>query len=94
MLSFLQTHFSSPTYKQLTSTQNIAKAQAEIDRLEAADPATEHAEKSHDSAKKPSLANSSAVTNGKPSAEATLKQEENGVDDASQDLEAVKLEDS
>lgn len=85
-----QYHPSFPTSTNIK--QNIAKAQAEIDRL-GADTVTETPEGSHDTAKKPSLANYGLV-NRKSSPQAELAQEENGVEDVSKELEAAKLEDA
>ena len=71
--------------------QNIAKAQAEIDRLETeAQPTSDKG--THDSAKKPSLANSGV--NGEASADAELAQEEDAAKDVAVEMEKAKIEDA
>ncbi|KAE9963069.1 hypothetical protein BLS_009718 [Venturia inaequalis] len=72
--------------------ENIAKAQKEIDRLEAEEAAHEGEHGSLDIAKKPAAKN--AGLNGKVSAEAELAQEKDGVADATADLAAAKIEDN
>ena len=79
--------------------KNIAKAQAEIDRLEAeaieqsnSTPApSSNTRRTHDSAKKPASANQS--TDGNVSALAELSQEKDAEADVAQDLEKASIED-
>lgn len=73
--------------KILTSVQNIAKAQKEIDRLEA-----EEDEGSKDTARKPAQKNQ-AVNSGAVSATAELKQEKDAEADVAEDLKNASLED-
>lgn len=80
----------------LTCYKNIAKAQAEIDRLEAeAEESTAPSSskptsrRTHDIGKKPSIANQSA--NGHTSAGAELAQEKDA--DLAEDFKEVTLED-
>ena len=71
--------------------KNIAKAQAEIDRFESeAQPTGDQG--THDSAKKPSLANSGV--NGEISADAELAQEQDAAEDVAKELEQAKIEDA
>lgn len=78
--------------------QNIQKAQKEIDRLEAdtkdaqSSSPRSNSRRSHDSAKKPALANQSV--NGTASAEAELAQENDAVSDVAKDVEKVRIDDS
>ena len=84
-------------------SQNVSKAQAEIDRLEAeaADEAAAGASatnaassnkgRSHDNSKKPAQHN--AGVNGDANAEAQLKQEVDATKDVAEELEAAKIED-
>lgn len=78
--------------------QNIQKAQKEIDRLEADTKDTQSSSprsssrRSHDSAKKPALANQSV--NGTASAEAELAQENDAVSDVVKDVEQARIDDS
>ena len=90
----------SSSSSTLTFSQNIAKAQAEIDRLEAEaeeapTPAPSSSKtsnrKTHDTAKKPAIANQSI--NGDASAVAELAQEKDAEADVSQDLKNASLED-
>jgi hypothetical protein len=67
--------------------QNIAKAQKEIDRLEA-----EEDEGSKDPARKPAQKNQ-AVNGGAVSAAAELKQEKDAEADVAEDLKNASLED-
>lgn len=77
--------------------QNIQKAQKEIDRLEAdaevhsSSPPSSN-RRTHDSAKKPAMANQSV--NGSASAEAELAQEHDAASDVVKDIEQVHTEDS
>ncbi|KAF9890338.1 hypothetical protein FE257_006004 [Aspergillus nanangensis] len=68
--------------------ENIKKAQEEIDRLD--EEATQVESRATDSAKKPALENSGV--NGKVSASAELKQEQDAVADASEELQKASLE--
>ena len=71
--------------------QNVAKAQKEIERLEAEAKAVE--EGSKDTSSKPAAKNQ--AVNGKPvDAEAELAQERDGIADAAKDLANAKLEDA
>lgn len=70
--------------------QNIAKAQKEIERLEAEEDQGE-ANGSTDTARKP--AQKSQGVNGGPTAEAELEQEKDAADDAAEDLKKASLED-
>lgn len=73
----------------LTNSQNIAKAQKEIDRLEAEGSEEEGAK---DTARKPAQKNQ--AVNGEPvSAEAELEQEKDAVADAAEDLKEASIED-
>jgi hypothetical protein len=72
----------------LTFFQNIAKAQKEIDRLEA-----EETEQVTDTARKPSEKNQ-AVNGGPVSAAAELQQEKAAEGDVAEELEKAKIEDS
>lgn len=74
----------------LTMIQNVAKAQAEIDKLEAEATAAT-ASGSTDSARKPAQKNQGV--NGQASAGAAAEQEQDGVADAAKDLENAKIED-
>lgn len=83
------------TSHALTFVQNVAKAQKEIDRLEAeAVKAQEDGTdgRSRDDAKKTAQAN--AGVNGVVSAEAELQQEKDAVADATEELKAAKIEDA
>ena len=80
--------------------QNITKAQAEIDRLEAEadEPSTTapsssktNNRRTHETAKKPATVNQSI--NGNASAEAELAQEKDAEADVSEDLKQASLED-
>lgn len=72
----------------LTCFQNIAKAQKEIDRLEA-----EETENVTDTARKPSEKNQ--AVNGDPvSASAELQQEKAAEADVADELEKAKIEDA
>ena len=71
----------------LTREQNIAKAQKEIDRLDA-----DEEEGSKDSARKPAQKNQ-AVNGGAVSATAELKQEKDAEADVAEDLKNASLED-
>ena len=71
--------------------QNVAKAQAEIDRLEA-DAQSTGDRGTHDTAKKPAIAN--AGVNGEASASAELAQEEDAAKDVAAELEKAKIEDA
>ena len=71
--------------------QNISKAQADIDRMEAEAESTGE-KRVHDSAKKPAIAN--AGVNGEVSASAELAQEEDAAKDVAEELEKAKIEDS
>jgi hypothetical protein len=71
--------------------QNIAKAQKEIDRLEAAeDHQAEHGSK--DTHRKPAQKNQ-AINGGHVDAAAELEQEKDAVADAEEDLKKASLED-
>ncbi|KAF2495190.1 hypothetical protein BU16DRAFT_461503 [Lophium mytilinum] len=70
--------------------ENVAKAQKEIDRLEAAEDQAEHGSK--DTARKPAQKNQ-AVNGGHVSATAELEQEKDAVADAAEDLKVASLED-
>jgi hypothetical protein len=70
----------------LISSQNIAKAQKEIDRLEADEEVT-------DTARKPAEKNQ-AVNGGPVSAAAELQQEKAAEADVAEELEKAKIEDS
>ncbi|QIW95926.1 hypothetical protein AMS68_001444 [Peltaster fructicola] len=73
--------------------ENIAKAQAEIDKLEAeAVAAADKPSGSTDSARKPAQKNQGV--NGQASAGAETAQEQDAVADATQDLKNAKLEDA
>lgn len=76
------------SYFILTSIQNIAKAQKEIERLEAEEDAAEGAT---DIARKPAQKNQGL--NGKPDAEAELEQEKEAIADAAEDLKKASIED-
>lgn len=73
-------------------TQNTAKAQAEIDKLEAEATAAAAAGGSTDHARKPAQKNQAA--NGQAYAGAELAQEDDAVKDAAKDLENARIEDS
>ena len=81
----------------LNPTQNIEKAQKEIDRLEAEaselaqPPPPSSSRRTHDSAKKPSVNNQ--VVNGTSSANAELAQEKDAVADVSEELKKAEIED-
>lgn len=85
---------------KLTNIQNIQKAQKEIDRLEAEAEGKEiqgssppsSSRRTHDSAKKPAMANQSV--NGTTSAEAELAQENDAASDVAKDVELVRIEDN
>jgi hypothetical protein len=70
--------------------QNIAKAQKEIDRLEAEDPDEGHGAK--DTARKPAQKNQ-AVNGDAVSATAELEQEQDAEDDVADDLKKASIED-
>ncbi|EMD66175.1 hypothetical protein COCSADRAFT_137509 [Bipolaris sorokiniana ND90Pr] len=70
--------------------ENIAKAQKEIERLEA-EEAEEEASGSTDAARKPAQKNQ--AVNGNASAEAELTQEKDATADAAEDLKKASLED-
>ncbi|MCJ1390304.1 hypothetical protein MMC18_003162 [Xylographa bjoerkii] len=88
------------TDQEKKTKENIAKAQAEIDRLEAeaeepptpapSSSKTNH-RKTHETAKKPAIVNQSI--NGNASAEAELVQEKDAEADVTEDLEKASLED-
>ena len=88
------------TLNTLTNIQNIQKARKEIDRLEAEAEGKEiqgssspsSSRKTHDSAKKPAMANQSV--NGTTSAEAELAQENDAASDVVKDVELVRIEDN
>ncbi|KAH7336743.1 hypothetical protein BKA66DRAFT_577468 [Pyrenochaeta sp. MPI-SDFR-AT-0127] len=69
--------------------ENIAKAQKEIERLEAEED--EAVEGSTDTARKPAQKNQ--AVNGSASAEAELEQEKDAADDAAEDLKKASIED-
>lgn len=69
--------------------QNIAKAQKEIERLEAEED--EGLNGATDSARKPAQKNQGV--NGGPTAEAELEQEKDGAADAAEELKKASLED-
>jgi hypothetical protein len=69
--------------------QNIAKAQKEIERLEAEED--EGANGATDAARKPAQKNQGV--NGEASAEAELEQEKDGAADAAEELKKASLED-
>ncbi|KAF2012368.1 hypothetical protein BU24DRAFT_426250 [Aaosphaeria arxii CBS 175.79] len=71
--------------------ENIAKAQKEIDRLEAEDAEEDHGAK--DTARKPSQKNQ-AVNGDAVDAAAELEQEKDGAADAAEELKKAKIEDS
>jgi len=72
--------------------ENVAKAQAEIDRLEAeANEAPSPTKRSHDTAKKPAIANQGV--NGGISVESQHEQEKDGAADAAEELKKASLED-
>jgi hypothetical protein len=73
----------------LTITQNIAKAQKEIERLEAEED--EGAQGTTDTARKPAQKNQ--AVNGSASAEAELDQEKDAAADAAEELKKASLED-
>lgn len=75
----------------LTSLQNIAKAQKEIDKLEAEEAAEDAANGSTDAARKPAQKNQ--AVNGDASAEAELAQEKDAAADAADDLKKATIED-
>jgi hypothetical protein len=75
---------------RLTFAQNIAKAQKEIERLEAEED--EGANGTTDQARKPAQKNQ--AVNGSASAEAEADQEEDGAADAAEDLKKASLEDA
>lgn len=78
-----------PTHKNKSLTnnqQNIAKAQKEIEKLEA------EADDTTDAAQKPSEKNQ--AVNGDASAGAELAQEKDAVADAAKELESAKIEDA
>lgn len=82
-------------HRRLTMAQNVAKAQKEIEKLEAeASPsAPANINKgAKDTHTKPAEANQGV--NGKVNAEAVLAQEEDAVDDAAAELEKAKIEDA
>lgn len=69
--------------------QNVAKAQKEIERLEAEED--EAANGTTDSARKPAQKNQGV--NGGPTAEAELNQEKDGAADAAEELKKASIED-
>jgi len=69
--------------------QNVAKAQKEIERLEAEEDGA--ANGTADTARKPAQKNQ--AVNGSASAEAELEQEKNGAADAAEELKKASLED-
>lgn len=73
--------------------QNIEKAQREIDRLEAEATETQHSgsRRTHDSSKKPAVANQSV--NGTVSASAESAQAKDAAADVTEDLKKVSVED-
>ncbi|PWY65719.1 nuclear segregation protein [Aspergillus heteromorphus CBS 117.55] len=71
--------------------ENIKKAQEEIDRLEAEETSAANGDRSTDAAKKPAVKNSGV--NGKVSADAELKQENDATADVSEELEKATIED-
>ena len=78
--------------------QNVAKAQAEIDRLEAEADETSvpsssktNNRRTHDHAKKPAIANQSV--NGEANAQAELAQEKDAEADVAEDLKKATIED-
>jgi hypothetical protein len=73
----------------LTIIQNIAKAQKEIERLEAEED--EGAQGTTDTARKPAQKNQ--AVNGSASAEAELDQEKDAAADAAEELKKASLED-
>lgn len=75
---------------RLTVTQNVAKAQKEIERLEAEED--EGANGTTDAARKPAQKNQ--AVNGNASAEAQLDQEKDGAADAADELKKASLEDT
>ena len=83
---------------RLTSTQNIEKAQKEIDRLEkeavdsVAEPGPKPNGRRRDAAKKPAIDHHGM--NGGPSAESELAQETDAAADVAEDLKAAKIEDA
>ena len=84
----------------LTNIQNMQKVQKEIDRLEAEAEAKDiqsssppsSIRRTHDSAKKPAIANQ--AVNGTTSAEAELAQENDAASDVAKDVEQVRIEDN
>ncbi|KAI4606458.1 hypothetical protein J4E83_010049 [Alternaria metachromatica] len=71
--------------------ENIAKAQKEIDKLEAEEAAEDAANGSTDAARKPAQKNQ--AVNGDASAEAELAQEKDAAADAADDLKKATIED-
>ena len=79
-------------------SQNIEKAQKEIDRLEAeakesetSTPSSSTTRRTRDSAKKPAIVNQSV--NGDASADAELAQEKDATADVTDDLKKASIED-
>lgn len=76
----------------------MQKVQREIDRLEAeakdiqSSSPPSGSRRTHDSAKKPTMANQSV--NGTTSAEAELAQENDAASDVAKDVEQVRIEDN
>ena len=89
---------STIKYGVLMTLQNVAKAQAEIDRLEAeaqeapsANPSSSDNRRTHDSGKKAAIANQSI--NDGASAEAELAQEKDADADVAEEMKRASIED-
>ena len=89
----------SPWLEANTPSQNIEKAQKEIDRLEkeavessTAESTSKPNQRRRDAAKKPAVEN--AGVNGEPNAEAELAQENDAAADVAEELKATKIEDA
>lgn len=78
----------------LTSSQNIAKAKAEIEKLENESASTEKKEGSTDIAKKPAQKNNAVDDNNGVSAEAELKQEKEATEDVTEEMKKASIEES
>jgi hypothetical protein len=76
----------------LTRVKNIAKAQKEIDRLEAEGTEADHGSK--DTARKPTEKNQAEKVNGSVSATAELEQEKDAEADVTEELKVASLEDN
>ncbi|KAI5304980.1 hypothetical protein KEM56_005557 [Ascosphaera pollenicola] len=81
--------------KQATQTEaNIAKAKAEIEKLEKESVATEDKEGTTDIAKKPAQKNNAVDDTAGVSAEVELKQEEDAAKDVTEEMKKASIEES